>query len=354
MGKGVRKRLTAFLLAICICACAGAAGLPNAAAARSEASPFGKHSISLEDDIAVNFYLDPTRIPAGEAVVVLSYNGKEERCTLNGMTPTENGYRVSAHVSAKEMTEEILAELIVNGQTVAKDSYSVVEYADAVLGSANGAYSDELIALVKAMLLYGAKAQLQFRHKIGDLADQTLDTHSPEALSAAERESLHTARWSSVSALTYGVKIDRISLLLHSKLSFRLYFRVTNAAVADGVRILAKLDGQELELQKETKAGEQGFYVEIPRIAARAITDDVELTFRNADGREVKLTVNCGEYIKLVLDGSDETLKTTVTALYRYHQAAKEYFRTLEETPEQPRFEIVPAGNGGGWLPLIP
>ena len=79
--------------------------------------------------------------------------------------------------------------------------------------------------------------------------------------------------------------------------------------------------------------------VVIPGMAARNVLKNYTVTFESADkGTTVKLKVNAGAYIKLVLDDTytnaqlnltedqRNTLKNTVTALYWYSTAAEAYF----------------------------
>lgn len=69
---------------------------------------------------------------------------------------------------AKEMTDNICAELLVNGETVAEKDYSVRDYARAIL---NDNTQSKVWNVVKTMLNYGAWAQTYFDYKKSDLAN---------------------------------------------------------------------------------------------------------------------------------------------------------------------------------------
>ena len=146
---------------------------------------FSGHSLSLNGDIGVNFYLNLTdqEITDGATVdFVWTVNGADKTLSV---TLTENdkrscGYKASCPVAVAEMTYSITATLSIGNETIATDSYSAKQYGDRILTDGfKTAYLEKHTeldyaqhsALVQTMLDYGAKAQIQFNRNIRNLAN---------------------------------------------------------------------------------------------------------------------------------------------------------------------------------------
>ena len=82
-------------------------------------SLFISHSLSLDSDIGVNFYLNLTEAQAAQATVTFTWtkNGSEktEIVDLSKATKMDNGYyKATCRVSASEMRTEITATLVID------------------------------------------------------------------------------------------------------------------------------------------------------------------------------------------------------------------------------------------------
>jgi hypothetical protein len=113
------------------------------------------------------------------------------------------------------------------------------------------------------------------------------------------------------------------TMLLHSKTILRFYFLKDDPN--DNVSNLnATLNGNPLVQAEGFEGAEHFAYVEVKDIAAYDLNKAYTLSVDNTTlGSYSALT-----YIKDVLEdgSSDATLINTVTAMYRYHEAAVAYF----------------------------
>ena len=132
------------------------------------------HSISLEGDIAVNFYmeLDPAIAASETAYMHFTIpNGKKTSVVdvpVSQATVKGKYYVFKCNIAAKDMNATITGQ-IVDGETVGTEyTYSVREYADYLLdhADANGTDAQKEYAaaapLVEKMLSYGAYAKEYF------------------------------------------------------------------------------------------------------------------------------------------------------------------------------------------------
>jgi len=119
-----------------------------------------KWNIAPGEDIGANFYLDVPKVAADMAVVNVTVAGETECIDLSEQEPNEEGlYLISAHVAAAQMTEDITLQLLLGGMECEPVSYTVRAYAETII---EGEYAEEVKALVKHMLNYGAAAQTYF------------------------------------------------------------------------------------------------------------------------------------------------------------------------------------------------
>ena len=165
------------------------------------------YSISLGGNIAVNYFMvlsDEVLADENAEMVFTVPNGGstyEVRIPVSSVTPDANGYYVFiCEVAAKEMTSKIAAQIVTGDKESDVFEYSVKQYAEYILAKAEEANSlvgggvaggiaggdgasnlltPEMLSyvkaapLVKAMLNYGANAQLYFDYNTDNLANDT-------------------------------------------------------------------------------------------------------------------------------------------------------------------------------------
>ena len=290
---------------------------------------FPQHSITLGGDIGVNFYIDSAAADfanAETAVVKFTWdNGNyHEEVDLKALTPdTSTGYyKATVDVVAAHMAHEIHAEVYLDGEKLDQtDDYSVKEYAETVYANPE-AYDtkgkpDELKALVKALLNYGANAQTVFATSLNEhpaLANKTVGNNGYADVTAEQIGAAIKGESADLNAVAtqLGAKYYTSSLIYLSKNTLRIYFTTTtypgtmpNAGAYTGSQSdyyywvdHENIPAAELDEQKELKVGDYTF------------------TFTALD------------YAKAVVDSGkmEPDQKNLAKSLYLYNQKANAYF----------------------------
>lgn len=183
--------------------------------------------------------------------------------------------------------------------------------------------------LVTAMLNYGGAAQVQFadEHPNDDCGLANEGLTAPAALTAAELNAIDTQRpdKAAINAQFEGTGLTYCgyTLLLHTKTTLRFYFQKENKDTdLSGVHLSVGTGDNKITYNAKPY-GDRYAYVEVEGIPAYELNN----TYTLACGEEAIGSFSALTYARDVLMGnaSDETLINTVTALYRYHEAAVAY-----------------------------
>ena len=273
--------------------------LPATVFATSETDVFAGWSLTLGEDIGVNFYLSQT---AADYTVDITVAGNEAAYT----TATKDGYYVvSVNVAAAQMTDLITLTVTNGEQVMHTGEYSVRQYAEIIL---TGAYDDEVKQMAKQMLNLGAAAQTYFAYNTGMLANKDYEIDTPAAVptevpAIALEDNLD------------GVSLYGMSLLFQSKTAVRFYF-VVDGNVAD---YTFKVKETEYTPVKKDDL----YYVEVGNINPQDLGSEMTVTVNDA----LTVSYNPLTYIvrKYNSDSTSAALKNLVQALYGYHLEALEY-----------------------------
>lgn len=258
------------------------------------------HSISLDGNIGVNFYmeLDDSVIADKNAYMQFTLpNGKISKVNVSGAkTDTIDGklyYVFSCEVAAKEMFDTIKAQIISGDKEGTVYKYSVKDYADYI--SDHSDYDKKTVNLVDAMLKYGEYAKSYFSK------EETTDISDVEADELAKYEKQTTGN------LPDGITYYGSSLLLESNTTVRHYFKVTKGTDVSGYGFKDK-NGY--------------YYTEITGISAAKLSTPQTTTIGNWN-----ISYSPMSYVYSVLksDSADENLVNLCKALYLYQQTATEY-----------------------------
>lgn len=304
-------------------------GTATASVSYTVAAPelFWKHSVTLGGDIGVNFYLNPAVIDTytGAKTVTFSWDGNETTVDVPA-TATADGYKVTCNVVAAEMAHKITAEVYSGETLIGEEQYSVQDYAEAVYAdpaSVDPEKPDELKALAKAMLNYGAMAQTVFDSSLKEhpaLANTVVGNNGYEGVTADQIEGAIKGEAFDVATVedALGAKFYTSSLIYLSRNTLRLYFTPTtypgeipNAGAYDG--------------------NLSGYYYYVDHADIPAAELDNQQTF-NVNGTE--FTFSALDYAKAVVESTkmEPEQKNLAQALYLYNQAANAYFD--EPAPE--------------------
>lgn len=316
---------------------------------------FVKHSISLNGNIGVNFYIE---LPDGENAddYTIGYTFRNEivePVALAGFYDDETEkYKFTVGADAPQMTDAVTAVLYKNGSPVDSDVYKVVDYSKAVKDlddnviTDDGYYVGDLKQLVREMLNYGAKAQAYFADKdyadavnpvsaADSIDDPTLVNHPTvtDAQLAAAITGTSTELYADAPVdadlAPYGLKYYGTSAVLDSQTALRIYFSVTDPDLFDTYRDNITF-GFRNEAVAPVNATESGryVYVEYSNIAAAELDDVVTLKI---NGSPV-IRYSVMDYLRKALNDAqnkvvpDTAMIDLVTAMYYYNQAADAFF----------------------------
>ena len=174
--------------------------------------------VTLGDDLDMAFSVS---IPDAQKVdtmqVEFTVDGKTSYAPIGA--GVDGVYTFTVELPTKNMTSTISTRLIDGeGTEHATKEYTVRDYAETILNDTTDAYDELEKAAAKAMLNYGAMAQLYFGYNTTDLANSNC------AYTEAE---LNAADVSGVAAIAASNGLESFkgaSLVLKSKLAIRLYF----------------------------------------------------------------------------------------------------------------------------------
>ncbi|MBQ3265685.1 MAG: hypothetical protein IJH07_07900, partial [Ruminococcus sp.] len=282
---------------------------------------FTGHNITLGGDIGVNFFLDKTDYDnlSGTKTVKFVFDKTEYTGTVSAYDNEK--YVVTCDVVAAQMAHTITATLYVDGKAVDTDDYSVQQYAETVFKNPE-AYDDkgkpdELKALAKALLNYGAMAQTVFYDSLKehpDLANTTVGDNGYEGVTADDIAAAINDEAFDVATVedALGAKFYTSSLIYLSRNTLRLYFTPTtypgeipNADAYDG-----SLSGYY-------------YYVDHADIPAAELDDQQTFTVNGTE-----FTFSALDYAKAVVESTkmEPEQQNLAKALYLYNQAANAYF----------------------------
>ena len=279
------------------------------------------HSISLEGDIAVNFYMEiAPEVVSHEGVYMqftvpdTSKEYQEQKVYLKDLEPVSAGdktyYVFKCKAAAKDMASEISAQLIDGDKTGTVYKYSVKEYADYLIDHQNDSQTfKNAVLLVEAMLMYGTYADNYFGG--ADALDEL--AYEIPAKEAQETD------------LPEGVSFDGASLSLKSQTTLSLYF------VSDR-DITLSAGGVDFELGHD---GDE-YVIRIRNISAAELNDDFTVAV-TSNGQSGTFTYSPMTYCYAAANSraTDVKLKNVVRALYRYWLEAAQYFSRNQGDQEQ-------------------
>ncbi len=284
---------------------------------------FSAHSLTLNGDIGVNFYLelDEAILNDSDAVMEMEVAGikkatiKVSDSVKNGSIAVEDSegkshqcYKFTCNVYAKQMTDNIVATLKTSSGNW-KEVYSIQSYMEKAQDSSN----EKLKNLMNAMAVYGGYAQMLLGYNTNNLAGGSLgDVSNVTKDMLAEYEYTENGKEENLSI--YGS-----SLLLKEQTTLRMYYQLTEGNIAD---YKFTIDGKEVQ---PVQSGDDNiYYIELNNI----IAPDLEKAHVFTAGNITVSNYSALSYVNKALDSekSSENNKKTAAALYLYWKAAEAYF----------------------------
>ncbi len=292
---------------------------------------FRGYTVSLEGDIGINYYttFPEDYDPEKDYLKFTLDDGSDEQIVYlkDASKVTYQGTTYSVfkiRVPAKKMTAVIDAQLYLYGVRVARKWWSVKQYADYILDNPLQYKAAE--PLVRAMLHYGAYAQIFFNYKTDKLANADLINDYTYNLDDA----VFTRPYdSSKTNLPAGLEFSNVSLTLDTTTTLNLYFTDnTNKNLTFKV-----VNGTKETTITPIASGSQKL-IKITNIPAGKLDSDFKLKIVvEGESTEYFVTYSPMTYAYNIISREQSEvrtpeLKNLMKALYLYSEAAKKYIGT--------------------------
>lgn len=283
-------------------------------------TPIG-YQVKLGNSISVDFYVkfsDELIQDSGAYLHLADSDGGfiNVPVTQARYDAATDSYAFTYEVAAAQMTSDISLQIVDGfGVTGKIYTYQIKNYAQTILQDDENIFDDRTKDMVRAMLNYGAAAQVYFGHNIDNLANSGLPDEERVLAEPVIGDAYNREVVGSVSGLSYyGSSMRHVS-----KLAIRHYFVLAENQSINNFAFL--YNGQNLV--PEEKDGL--YYVEIADIYAMGLSQMYSLVVQKG---EASLEIKYGPYtyIKSMLakSGSDDN-KNLVRALYTYSEVANTY-----------------------------
>jgi len=276
----------------------------------------------IDEEVKAEILADETalirfNLPDGSVREVPATEGVEDTTAVVGTTL----YKYPCELTAKQMTDKVKVQFVVAGEVIAEYEYSVADYAAVIIANEESKYSAESIALVKAMLNYGAYAQKNFGYNAENLANAQL-AENEKSLASVTVNTFESEKASGMTVDGLGIFAGS-SLVLKSETTLKVYFEPAEGVAAEDLTFT--VDGEEVTA---TTSGEY-LVISITDIKAQEL--DKVFAVKVSDGNSEGTFIACVfAYCYSVLSDTtgmfSEELKDVVKALYLYNMAANMYF----------------------------
>ena len=269
------------------------------------------HTISLDGDIAVNFYmeLDPEIAQSKTAYMQFtipdtSKEYQEQTVKVCEAEKKDGYYIFKCRVAAKDMETPITAQIIYGDRQGTPYTYSVKQYADYLVEHQDDStIFKNAVPLVQAMIAYGENAKWYFGKTDED--PDKINIEIPEYKST-------------VYDLPEGVTFGGATLSLKSETTLSLYFNSETEPT---------LTCADPGVSYETgKTGTNEYVIRIRGIAANDLNKPFTVNVNGTKAVEYSALTYCFK----AQNNSNPKLVNTVKALYQYWQQADLYFRNQE------------------------
>ena len=240
--------------------------------------------------------------------IQFTFAGRTIHVPLSQGVLSKGTYRFSCPITSKNMTDDITAQVYNgNGPVGASKTMDVATYCNWVIAN----YTDaKTVNLMKAMLNYGASAQLLFKYRTDDLANAAL-AEVDKVLGKVDASAYIHSR----TGEEEGIKPTTYTLLLDSETTVRVYFQLTGNKAID--EFTFTVDGVEVEPVYKDGL----YYIQKTDIGAHRLD---ELHVFTCGG----ITIRYGglSYVNQVMTYYTEgTTFDMASALFAYSKAAEAY-----------------------------
>ena len=268
------------------------------------------YSTSLGGNIAMNFYveLSDDLVADPDAYIQFGFAGKTVNVPVSEGVLSGTSYRFACPITSKNMTDDITAQVYnADGPVGAPKTMAVDTYCNWIIANTS---DQKTINLMKAMLNYGASAQMLFNYRTDDLANAAL-ADADKVFGKVDASAFAHSRVGEED----GIKPVSYTLLLDSETTVRCYFQLTGTKTID--EFTFTVDG--IKVEPVYKDGY--YYIEKANIAAHRLDDMHVFTCGN-----ITITYGGMSYVNQVMTYyTSGTTFDMASALYAYSKAAEAY-----------------------------
>ncbi len=258
--------------------------------------------LSLEGVIGVKFRLTINDENLKGSEVVLTVNNRPTEHTISGAGTAD--YRIDIY--AKELADTITVKI--GDDTIAE--FTAQANAEAIINGDN--YPAEAKALAKALLNYGAAAQVYFGHNTSNLANKNLPAEEQELLIP---DNAFDGFAASKKTTQYGTFIAS-SVKVEASSTLNIVFEPADEYDINNLTFTA--NGKTLE----TRPSGNNIIVEISGIKSNDLDNVYKVTVNDAE----EFVCSVFGYGRVIMKNSDDTaLQNVMKAMYLYNAAANEY-----------------------------
>lgn len=294
-------------------------------ASKSPAVSLYGRSITLKDNIDVNYYMEMSdSVFEHDAYLEFKIGGQTYKLNVcDAAEVNENGktlYKFSCPVNAAQMSDTIETRIVIDNKTEEEYSYSVKEYATELMSKSNE-YPAETIKLVKALLNYGTAAQNFFKYNTDKPANAGLSDTDKAVANADFAAYKAVIKTDSANSQSNGLTYYGSSLICKSEMTVRHYFVLDNGGDINNYKFsYIDADGYEVSLTPK-KASDGVYCVDISGIMAYSLNKNYVCKVTGKDNACItELTYGPFSYAEKVVDSgnSSSELKNLMNALYWY------------------------------------
>lgn len=255
----------------------------------------------LGDDLTVQFCVHVDEEIVSSTVITISVRNTVKTYAASDL-PYTNGYCVATVPVAAAQMGDTISVTIVNGNDSLEKEYTVLEYAQYVLNSAD---LQQYHQLVKEMLNYGAAAQVYFEYQPNSLVNEGITGAGENEIPVSIDQDM------SVIGSAQGIVYCGATLVFREKIAVRIYF---SGDVENGSFVVGNTE-------YTPKSKDDMYYVEIADILPQNLDQQIVLRVNGS----LAITYSPMNYIVRMNQKGSEALKPLVKALYNYYLAAQNF-----------------------------
>ncbi|MCQ2515003.1 MAG: leucine-rich repeat domain-containing protein [Ruminococcus sp.] len=282
------------------------------------------YALKLDGTLGLCYYINKDKVTA-DSVIKFNIEGEQNpQLAEQTVMPIAEGnyYKYTCQIASKDMTAEIKAMLIENGEETELAAYNIKRYSEYLLNNTEQ-NSIKAWTLVKAMLNYGANAQSYFDFNMSNLANESCREEVKRYNLSAYKAKKET--------LDNNVSFYGGSLVVEDNTSLKLYFKlngISNAAAETNYTVNVECNNSALNYNYTVDYATNGVcIIKINGISADKLNSNFNVKMvNNETGSYSAVDYSVFSYVYTVSKGDyKETTKNLAYSIYNYYLATCEY-----------------------------